>query len=364
MPQVTRRHRTNGRTLIEQLVNVSLAAADAERVRGVAGRSLFDYRACLEAGRRLRPELPDAACAAFLDRDDLHRSSVTHPGAIIWSVVNTCGGDNGAAAAGYEATARIGVALGPEHRKYWHATATAGSIGAALTAGLALDLSPEQLVDCAAHAVSVAGGSVLAVIERSGSRLFHRAHAAATGIAAARAAATGLGGTRTGLEAEQGFFAALGGSCEGLVVPRDRLAIEETELRIHATNGFAQELVEAARQLAPVTEDVHVIVTAPKIAVALAGNENPRSPAEAWWSLQYAVAVTLLGLDLEDKSLVSNHQIRRLLSRTELREGEAGINVDGRMASPSPNRVPTDIELIGKWQALNPLSAPPVELLA
>lgn len=71
-------------TLTEGLVRASLdAAADAERIRRPVGRALFDYLARLEAGRPARPELPDAAAAALLDRDDLHWPSVTHPGAAI-----------------------------------------------------------------------------------------------------------------------------------------------------------------------------------------------------------------------------------------------------------------------------------------
>lgn len=352
-------------TLTERLVEVALAAAtDADRVRRPAGRALFDYLACLEAGRRAHPGLPDAAAAGLLDRDDLHWPSVTHPGAVIWAVVRKCGGDAGAAAAGYEATARLGLALGSEHRRYWHSSTTAGTVGAAIAAATSFGLSEDRILDAACHAISVAGGSILAILERSGTRFFHRAHAAAVGIAAARAAETGLAGTRGGLEPERGLFAATGGSPAELVAARKRLAIEETTFRIYAATGFAHAAVEASRELAPVDDPGRVVVEAPTVAVALASNADPQTNEEAWWSVQYAVAVTLLGLDLEDRSLLHEGRVRALLARIELREGAVSrVEVDGRDASCPEAHVPTDEELVAKWRTLNPELEPPVELL-
>jgi 2-methylcitrate dehydratase PrpD len=353
-------------THTERLVEAALAArADVERIRRPAGRALFDYLACLEAGRRIHPGLPDAAAACLLDRDDLHWPSLTHPGAVIWTVVRECGGDASAAAAGYEATARLGLALGAEHRRHWHSTATAGTVGAAIAAAIARGLGEDRIAAAAGHAVSVAGGSVLAVLERSGTRFFHRAHAARAGITAAEAAEAGLAGTRGGLEPDRGLFGATGGSPADLDTARDRLAIEETTLRIHATTGFAHAAVEAARELAPIDGVDRVVVEAPAAAVALAGNPDPQSDEEAWWSVPYAVAVTLLGLDLEDRALLHDARVRALIDRIELREGAVSrVEIDGREAACAEAHVPTDGELVEKWRTLNPHIEPPLELLA
>jgi 2-methylcitrate dehydratase PrpD len=353
-------------THTKRLVGTALeAAADVERIRRPAGRSLFDYLACIEAGRRAYPGLPDAAAACLLDRDDLHWPSVTHPGAVIWAVVRECGGDARAAAAGYEATARLGLALGSEHRRHWHSTATAGTVGAAIAAATALGLDEDGILAAACHATSVAGGSILAILERSGTRFFHRAHAAAAGIAAARAAERGLTATRGGLEPDRGLFAATGGSPAGLHAAREQLAIEETTFRIYATTGFAHAAVEAAHELAPIDSAGSVVVEAPPAAVALAGNADPRSDEEAWWSVPYAVAVALLGLDLENRALLHDPRVRGLLDRIELREGAVSrVEVDGREASCAEAHVPSDNELAEKWRTLNPDLEPPIELLA
>jgi 2-methylcitrate dehydratase PrpD len=351
--------------LTRELVHVAVSAtSDERRVRRPAGRALFDHLGCLEAGRRAFPGLDDAAAACALDRDDLHWPSLTHPGAIVWPTVRECAGDAQAAAAGYEVTARLGLALGPEHRRYWHTSATAGIVGAAVAAALALGLNEERVADAAGHAASVAGGSILAILERSGTRFFHRSHAVATGIAAARAAEVGLGATREGLESERGFFAAMGGDLGVLLAERELLAIEETTFRLYAASGFAHAAIEAARELAPIEPNERVEVQVPAATAALAAIGDPRTDEEAWWSTQYAVAVTLLGLDIEDRSLLHEPRVRALLHKIEMCPGEIStVKVDGRSASCAEAHVPTNDELAKKWRMLNPGLEPPLELL-
>jgi 2-methylcitrate dehydratase PrpD len=123
--------------------------------------------------------------------------------------------------------------------------------------------------------------------------------------------------------------------------------------------------VEAARELAPIDGVDRVVVEAPAAAVALAGNPDPQSDEEAWWSVPYAVAVTLLGLDLEDRALLHDARVRALIDRIELREGAVSrVEIDGREAACAEAHVPTDGELVEKWRTLNPHIEPPLELLA
>jgi 2-methylcitrate dehydratase PrpD len=238
-------------------------------------------------------------------------------------------------------------------------------VGAAVAAALALGLDEEHVADAAGHAASVAGGSIVAILERSGTRVFHRSHAAATGIAAARAAAAGLRATREGLESKRGLFAAMSGDPEALLAERERLAIEETTFRIYAASGFAHAAIEAARELAPVESAERIEVEVPPATAALAAIVDPQTDEEAWWSTQYAVAVTLLGLDVEDRSRLYDPGVRELLSRVEIHAGETSIvTVDGRSASCVEAHVPTNDELGVKWRMLNPGLEPPLELLA
>jgi 2-methylcitrate dehydratase PrpD len=150
-----------------------------------------------------------------------------------------------------------------------------------------------------------------------------------------------------------------------LLAERERLAIEETTFRIYAASGFAHAAIEAARDRAPVESAERVEVQVPPATAALAALVDPQTEEEAWWSTQYAVAVTLLGLDIEDRSLLHDPRVRELLGRVEMRAGETStVTVDGRSASCAEAHVPTNEELGAKWRMLNPGLQPPLELLA
>jgi 2-methylcitrate dehydratase PrpD len=339
------------RTLTQELVAAALDGYVEAEAQAAGSRALFDHLACLTAGRREAPAaMGDAGAAVLLDRDDLHWPSLTHPGAIVWTVLRQ---------AGAEGTARLGRALGSEHRRYWHATTTAGTVGAAVAGALALGTDP---VAAAGHAISVTGGSILCMVERSGTRMVHRDHAAATALRCAELA--GVPATREGLEHPRGLFAAMGGSAELLLAPAQRPALSDISFRRHATSGFAQAIVEAARELGPVDPEGPVLAEAPEGAVALAGIAAPRDAEEAWWSCQHAVAVTLLGLDLEDRTLAGDPRVAALRERIELRAGPtSSVTVDGLRAECAAAAPMTDTDLVAKWRTLNPDVPPPLELL-
>ncbi|MBX5441385.1 MAG: MmgE/PrpD family protein [Solirubrobacteraceae bacterium] len=352
-----------GEPLTERLVAVALDACDPQTARAAGGRALFDHLACRTAGRRVAPAgVGDAAAAALLDRDDLHWPSLTHPGAIVWTVVLATGAEGDerwrAAAAGYEVTARLGRALGPDHRRHWHATATAGTVGGAVAAALGLGADP---VAAAGHAISVAGGSIVALLERSGTRALHRDHAAQTAIRCARA--TALPATRLGLEHPRGLFAATGGDPDLLLAPAPP-AIAETTFRRHGTNGFCQALVEAAAEVAGPPPGGPVDVEVPEAVLALASDPRPRDDEAAWWSAEHAVAATLLGRDPGEPGLHADPDVAALTGRVRLRAGPvARVTVDGRTAERAEAAPLADDDLVAKWRRLNPDDPPPVHLL-
>lgn len=351
-------------TLIEQLVATAFESYDEAEARRAGGRALFDYLACLGAGQRMAlAGMGDAGAAAAVDRDDLHWPSLTHPGSIVWTVLRGIGAEGPAlwhaSHAGYEVTARLGGALGEQHRRFWHVTTTAGTVGAAVAAAVALGTDP---VNAAAHAVSVSGGSILCILERTGTRLVHRDHAAATGLRCARMGH--LTAAHDALEHQRGMLVAMGGSAERLVEPRVHSALSEVSFRRHATSGFSQALVDAALELAPISGTEPVLVEAPDATVALAGIAVPRDEEEAWWSARHAVAVTLLGLDLEDASLVGDPRVVALGEAIRLAPGATSrVTVAGRSAEHATAAALSDEDLIAKWHQLNPGTCPPREIL-
>jgi 2-methylcitrate dehydratase PrpD len=280
-----------------------------------------------------------------------------------------------AATAGYETIARLGLALGAPHRRHWHVTATAGTVGAAVAAAVALGLDQEGVTAAAGHAISVASGSIQCVLERSRTVVFHRAHAAATGLNAARAAAAGLGATREGLEAERGFFAATapGSDPVAVLAPRERPAIEELTFRFYAATGFAHAAIDAARELAPVDPAAvsSIELRLPAAAAALAGGVDPHDPLEAWWSAPLAVAAALVGRDPTQAPPPDDLELRPLVAKTGVSahdEASSTVAVDGRSATRLTHKGHheeplSDDELVAKWRLLNRTAEPPLHLL-
>lgn len=350
-------------TLLERLLALASETYDPARARVDGGRALFDHLACLGGGRRIVPDcVGDAGAAAALDRDDLHWPSVSHPGAAVWAALRALGAEGEllwrSAHIGYEVTARLARAFGPEHRRYWHATATAGAVGVAAAAAETLGNDP---IDAAGHALSLAGGSIVCLLERTGTRLVHRDHAAELGLRCARSAP--LGAARDGLEHPQGAFAALGGNPD-LLLEESAPALGEVAFRRHATSGFSQALVEAAAELAPISEPQAVSVQAPAATLALAANPEPKDAEQAWWSCQHAVAATLLGADLEDARTVEDPRIARQRALIGLSEGAISrVSVAGRSAERERAERLSDEQLVSKWRLLNPEAPPPLHLL-
>jgi 2-methylcitrate dehydratase PrpD len=366
-------------------VRVATASTAATApVRRAAARTLFDFCGCVIGGSDDVPSWPLdragrlALCAHLHDQDDLHLGSVTHPGGVVWSAVVACtvesdttvGEAIAAAALGYELTVVLAEALGAEHRQRWHVTTTAGTIGAA---GAAARLLGADTVDAVAHAVSVGGGSAHAMIERTGTRFLHRAHAASSGIACARAASAGLHASRLGLESGHGAFATSEPEAlaAALLSPRNSTAVEETGFRLHAATGFAHAAIDAAVSIGRIEpgEIERVAATvSPPAATALASNPAPADDEEAWWSIEHALAVCLAAGDPDALAagLSTSGDVLELSRRIEVSAGGAGWGatveatlrgggvrrgaVDGPLGHGS--RPASDDDLCRKWRRL------------
>lgn len=355
-------------TLLRRLLDTAEASYDLSVSVRAARRARFDYLACAAVGAREAPAaLGPAGRAAFGDLDDIHWPSMTHLGAIVWATAELAGaGDERlwlAAHMGYEMGGRLGLALGSEHRRYWHATATAGTVAAAVTAAFCIGADP---VRAAAHALSVAGGSILCILEYTDTRVLHRDHAVASGLRCAELAE--LSAAEDALDHPRGFIAATGGSAAGLDGPRPRTVLEEVSFRRHATSGFNQAAVDVASEFEPTdvaAQAGEILLDVPDATAALAGISNPRTAREAWWSCQHAVAATLLGRDLA-VCPVDDGAVSSLRARIRLRGGSpvSRLTLGGRVVERDRADPLSDADLAAKWRRLVPDIDPPLEMLA
>ena len=137
-----------------------------------------------------------ASRAHILETDDLHRASVTHPGCIVVPVALSLGTSLNSTGKdilisiiyGFEAMCRIGMALGPEHYRIWHNTATCGPYGAAMTASYLLKLNNKQTVDALGNAGTQSSGLWEFLKSGAMSKHLHAGRAAESGVLAAELA--------------------------------------------------------------------------------------------------------------------------------------------------------------------------------
>ena len=189
----------------------------------------------------------NAAASHVVEQDDLHNSSIFHPGTVVFPpVFAQAQADPGisgqdfivAAAAGYECGIRVGEYLGRSHYKVFHMTATAGTVAAAMATASLLGLNTVAMRNALGSAGTQAAGLWEFLRDAADSKQLHTAKAAADGLLAAYSAKYGLTAAAQILEGEQGMAAGmLGEGNVGKLTDRlgERWALSETSFKFHAS---------------------------------------------------------------------------------------------------------------------------------
>ena len=174
---------------------------------------------CYVDGRRgaaRHAALLNAVASHVVEFDDIHRDSGLHPGGPTVSAALAVAQARGAGldvllravAAGYEVGGRVALAVQPSHYRYWHTTATVGTMAAATAAALLLGCDAARMGHAIALSATMAGGLQQAFRGEGMSKPLHPGHAAEAGVLAARAAAAGVTGAPDVLHGPAGFAAA------------------------------------------------------------------------------------------------------------------------------------------------------------
>ena len=251
----------------------------------------------------------NASLGNILEMDDVHRSSILHPGPVIipaaLAVAQHRGIDDAdalldAIVRGYEATIRIGRAIGVSHYRYWHNTASCGGFGAAAACASLYGLDQAQLVSALGNAGSRSGGLWRMRHEDVMSKQWHTADAAASGVAAAQLAAHGVSGPHAILEGEQGMFAAMSIDADPALVTRAEAdwLIFDTTFKPWPACRHAHPAIDALLQLlqryAVSTSAVRSVrVDTYADALLFCDRPQPRTEAQARFSIQHALAAIL-----------------------------------------------------------------------
>ena len=211
----------------------------------IAGRNSVPGRKLLRwvAGRQ-----GDAARRAFvmgglthiLEVDDIHRASVVHTGCVTVPVALSLAVDKEIPGEkflksilfGFEASSRIGMAVGPGHYKIWHNTATCGPYGSGMTAATVFDLSDQQTTHALGNAGTQSAGLWEFLETGAMTKHLHAGRAAEAGLVAAELAALDFTGPPAILEGNAGFFA---GACPD-PDPDAVLRNPEGKWQVHSTS--------------------------------------------------------------------------------------------------------------------------------
>nr|WP_070959091.1 MmgE/PrpD family protein [Hyphomonas sp. Mor2] len=302
-----------------------------------ARRHLVDWIGCAiagaaePAGEILRQtQTDDPAARAFfwgglgniLEMDDVDKRALLHPGPSIipatLAMAQVIRPDMDtllkAIVVGYEATIRLGRAVGPGHYAIWHNTGTCGAIGAATACVALLNANEVETSHAMALAMSQAAG-LWQTRHDPGSmgKQLHTAHAARAGLEAARLAIAGFKGPLDILEGEQGFFKATcpDGDPGGVLATYDAdWIIHEVSFKPWPACRHAHAVIDAAlalRNTMEINDNAPIMIETYSDALKFCDRAHPTTVIEAKFSLQHAVAVALVrgAPSLEDFSLAS-----------------------------------------------------------
>jgi len=223
--------------------------------------------------------LINGAASHFVEQDDLHNSSVLHPGTVVFPAVLAAAQSTrasgreflAAAVAGYECGVRVGEFLGRSHYKVFHTTGTAGKLAAAAGVAHLLKLDAERMQHCLGSAGTMAAGLWEFLRDAADSKQLHTAKAAADGLMAAYIARDGFTGARKIFEGKQGMAAGMSSDADARWLTDGlgtRWATAETSFKFHASCrhthpsadallALMQERKLKADDIASVTAHVH-----------------------------------------------------------------------------------------------------------
>ncbi|MDR3498626.1 MAG: MmgE/PrpD family protein [Parvibaculum sp.] len=321
-------------TLTERLVRLIRAKPVSRPDLDAAALFTLDAIANILAGRNSAPGqvlldwwnartasnmAPDPERLAFLmgglchilETDDLHRESVVHPGCVVvpaaWALAANRGASGQALLEsvlhGFEATTRVGMAVGPAHYRIWHNTATCGPYGSAMAGAALLGLTDTEAVHALGNAGSQSAGLWQFLETGAMTKHLHAGHAAEAGLKAAELAAFGFTGPPRILEGEKGFFRAACPDADPdavLRAPEQPWQLVRTSIKPWPSCRHTHPAIDAAEELrtrlgAPAESAIREIeVGTYQAALDVCDRPVATSDYEAKFSLQHATAAAML----------------------------------------------------------------------
>jgi 2-methylcitrate dehydratase PrpD len=306
--------------------------------------------------------LCNGTAAHGFELDDLLDEPIVHPGAIIVPAALAAAESIDASGArlllgvvaGYEAMNRIGLAMGlePAHRGF-HKTALVGPVGAAVAAGVVMNLTPARLLAAAALACSTASG-IKSFAAGTGGGMMKRMHAgraAESGVRMAQLAARDFTAPPSAIDGRFGLLEVFGGKD---IDPRalvadlgKRWATENVFVKVYPCCSWIQAAVQqlvglrGARLLAP-NEIAKIRIGVSAYAARNNGAVAPPDIMGAQYSFPYCAALALTA-DPTDPAMYTERAINDPARRELARRVE--LYVDPEMEAAYPKHYGSRIEV-------------------
>jgi 2-methylcitrate dehydratase PrpD len=282
-----------------------------EAVRTRARLHLLDWLACVAGARG--SAVADAVGVALdvtlekasmlgnvLEMDDVHRTSVLHPGPVVWPAALNWHYRSkpqpmqlalDAAVNGYDAMIAIGETFDSYHYAHWYPTGTIGAFGAAAAGAVLRELEPYSAIWALGNAGAATGGVWHMRHDNVMTKQWTVWNAMSAGCAAANLAEAGFTGPAAILEGPQGLYAAMTREPKPMIFA-DHWRIEEVSFKpwaacrhSHPAIDCALELRAAGKLVAPFVLETYAD------ALTFCDKPDPQTEAEAKFSLQHAIAV-------------------------------------------------------------------------
>jgi 2-methylcitrate dehydratase PrpD len=256
--------------------------------------------------------LINGAMAHAHDYDDVHPAMSGHPTVPVAPAVLALAEYEGrsgkelllALATGIDAECILGHYVGPSHyARGFHATATLGTLGAAAGCAKLSGLGRGQTINALGIAATQAAG--LKSMFGTMCKPFHAGNAAANGLFAAQLARKGFDSQQASLEAAQGFAVTHSDSlsADRFIQALNAGSFVPTILfKYHAACYLTHSALEATKDLKAThnlnTDDIdQVVITVSEGHFSVCNIQQPVTGLEAKFSLRFACAMALAGVD-------------------------------------------------------------------
>ncbi|HVO55617.1 MAG TPA: MmgE/PrpD family protein [Solirubrobacterales bacterium] len=310
--------------------------------------------------------LANGAMMHALDFDDTHELAIVHPSVVVAPALLAVGEATGAggeelltaAVAGYEISARIGLAApGALHVRGFHPTSVCGVFAAAAVAARLRGLGAEQTANALGIAGSQASGLMEYLGDGSQTKPLHAGWAAHAGILAAALAAHGATGPASVLEGRFGLLASHVGEFDATALTDGLGSRWETpEIAFKAypcchAGHAVLNAVEASGLLEVEPEEVEEVIAlvAGDVAIGLVLEPaerklRPATPYEAKFSLPYGIGALLsrgsLGVDAFTAEAIADERALAVAAKVgyEVAEFEHGNEFSGGIRARAGGR--------------------------